>query len=448
MIANFPFASAATPAATSVDLGRGDDLNPPLVRWLSIGGISGFVLWALAAPPAVPLHGFLHQRGPTQVVCLVFAGMVVAFLVAKGRLLRAEQQRLQQLDLDVAGLVASGDLDAIGRRAEQSASLAGKRLLRVLSVWRSTQSSFQLERSVDGDAELYELAQERSYSLVKVLMWAIPILGFIGTVIGMSQAVGSFDAVLGNSDNVDGLKAGLTKVTSGLGTAFDTTYLALVISVLLSFPMIYMERQEEQLLNGVDGEVRGLVMALSPSGESAGGAGGGGGFGVGAGQLAKAPGPLDLQADELSELITGAFEQFLPDPSVLVAPAQRYADQLTEATLTKLEPLTQVVRDAVEGVAEARLSLQEQAHQIRSSMDGVAADLNQSVRDLQPLLRELQAASKLSAVLGEDLDQLKATVELRRAIEALNANLQELTLERQRRRGPGWWRRLRVALLR
>jgi biopolymer transport protein ExbB/TolQ len=449
VIANFPPLALTGPANSGADLGRGDDLNPPLSRWLSIGGISGFVLWALAAPPAVPLHAFLHQRGPTQVVCLVFAGMVVAFLVAKGRLLQAEQQRLQQLDLDVPGLVASGDLDAIGRRAEQSASLAGKRLLRVLAVWQSTQSSFQLERSVDGDAELYELAQERSYSLAKVLMWAIPILGFIGTVIGMSQAVGSFDAVLGNSDNVDGLKAGLTKVTSGLGTAFDTTYLALVISVLLSFPMIYMERQEEQLLNGVDGEVRALVMALSPSGESAGGAGGGGvGGGLSGARGVQAPGPLDLQGDELSELINGAFEQFLPDPSVLVAPAQRYADQLTEATLTKLEPLTQVVRDAVEGVAEARLSLQEQAHQIRSSMDGVAADLNQSVRDLDPLLRELQAASKLSTVLGEDLDQLKATVELRRAIEALNANLQELTQERQRRRGPGWWRRLHAALLR
>jgi len=67
--------------------------------------------------------------------------------------------------------------------------------------------------------------------------------------------------------------------------------------------------------------------------------------------------------------------------------------------------------------------------------------LNQSVRDLEPLLRELQAASKLSAVLGEDLDQLKATVELRRAIEALNANVLALQLERQRR-GPGWLRRL------
>jgi chromosome segregation ATPase len=114
--------------------------------------------------------------------------------------------------------------------------------------------------------------------------------------------------------------------------------------------------------------------------------------------------------------------------------------------VAKLEPLTQLVRDSVEGVAEARLSLQEQAHQIRSSMDGAAAQLNQSVRDLEPLLQELQSASKLSAVLGEDLDQLKATIELRRAIEALNANLQELQLERQRAPGPGWWQRLGALL--
>jgi biopolymer transport protein ExbB/TolQ len=445
VIANFPPLSAPALARPRADLGRGDDLSPRLNRWAPIGGASGFVLWALAAPGAAPLHAFLHQRGPTQVVCLVFAGMVVAFLVAKARLLRDQEQKLQALDLDVAGLVASGDLDAVGRRAEQSASLAGKRLLRVLDVWRSTESSFQLERSVDGDAELYELAQETSYSLVKVLMWAIPILGFIGTVIGMSQAVGSFDAVLGNSDNVDGLKAGLTKVTSGLGTAFDTTYLALVISVLLSFPMIYMERQEEQLLNGVDGEVRALVMALSPIGESAGGSGAAA-AGMGGGGTVPAAGPLNLQSAELGELINGAFEQFLPDPSVLVAPAQRYADQLTEATVAKLEPLTQLVRDSVEGVAEARLSLQEQAHQIRSSMDGAAAQLNQSVRDLEPLLQELQSASKLSAVLGEDLDQLKATIELRRAIEDLNANLSQLQQERQRARGPSWWQRLGALL--
>ena len=86
--------------------------------------------------------------------------------------------------------------------------------------------AFQLERSADNDADLFELAVQQSYSLPKVLLWAIPLLGFIGTVLGMSNAVGSFDEVLGNADNVEGLKNGLTQVTSGLGTAFDTTYLA------------------------------------------------------------------------------------------------------------------------------------------------------------------------------------------------------------------------------
>jgi biopolymer transport protein ExbB/TolQ len=438
VIANFPFVSDPTPVAASVDLGRGDDLNPPLLRWASFGASAGFVLWALASPPIAPFHAFLHQRGPTQVVCLVFAGMVVAFLVAKARLLRREERKLQAMDRDFKALLATDDLDALARRAEQSGSLLGKRLLRLLSVWSNTSSSFQLERSVDSDAELYELAQESSYSLVKVLMWAIPILGFIGTVIGMSQAVGSFDAVLGNADNVDGLKAGLTKVTSGLGTAFDTTYLALVISVLLALPMNYLERLEAQLLNTIDGDVRSVVMGLSPSGESAGGSG----AAVAHAQDAGLSGPLGLKSSDLEELINEAFEQFLPDPSVLVAPAQLYAEQLTSATLEKLNPLTTLVRDAVEGVAEARLSLQEQSHQIRTSMDGVATELNRSLQELEPVLRQLQAAASIGVAQSEDFNQLQATVELRRSIEALNRNLEHL--QRQQRQTVWWapWRRL------
>ena len=139
----------------------------------------------------------------------------------------------------------------------------GKRILRLLNVWTETGSSFQLERSADNDADLFELAVQQSYSLPKVLLWAIPLLGFIGTVLGMSTAVGSFDEVLGNADNVEGLKNGLTQVTSGLGTAFDTTYLALVVSVIFTFPLNACERLEDRLLSQIDGEVREAVMALS-----------------------------------------------------------------------------------------------------------------------------------------------------------------------------------------
>ncbi len=400
------------------------------------GGIGGFLLWAIATPEGMPFHEFLHQRGPTQVFVLVMGGMLFAFIINKWRILQREKKAYLAFDLSIAQAIRSGDLTALTTQAERSASLVGKRLLRMLDVWRSTGSSFQLERSADSDVELYELSSQSSFSLPKVLLWAIPLLGFIGTVIGMSSAVGSFDAVLSNADNVDGLKNGLTKVTSGLGTAFDTTYLALVVSVIFTFPLNACERLEDRLLSQIDGEVREAVMALSPSGD---------------GVIPDAPDPLGvrsknkaeaieqltgLASDDLGALISDAFEKHLPDPSVLVGPAQIYAEQLTQATLEKLTPLTSLVRDSVEGIAEARLSLQDQADVIRGSMDGLSQQLNQSLRALEPVLNRLERLSTGSYTEAETKDQLQALIELRRSIETLNASVARLAPNRRR-----WWGR-------
>ncbi|MBM5792179.1 MAG: hypothetical protein FJ053_10505 [Cyanobacteria bacterium M_surface_10_m1_298] len=440
MIANFPPLSANTPAAPpAVSLGLGNDLDPRLSRWALYGGVGGFLLWAALGPEGMPLHAFMHQRGPTQVFCMVMGGMLLAFLISKWRLLQREKKAFLAFDLAIPQLIRNGDLDALATQAERSASLVGKRLLRLLDVWRSTGSSFQLERAADGDVELYELSSQSSYSLPKVLMWAIPLLGFIGTVIGMSQAVGSFDAVLSNADNVDGLKNGLTKVTSGLGTAFDTTYLALVISVVFAFPLNACERLEDRLLSQIDGDVREAVMALSPTGDPEIPDAPSGAFGAPspsrsapAARTENLEALTGLAAEDLGGLISDAFEKHLPDPSVLVEPAQQYAQQLTQATLEKLEPLTSLVRDSVEGVAEARLSLQDQADVIRSSMDGLSGELNQSLQALAPVLDRLERLSTGAHTQAEQVDQLQALQELRLSIESLNANVQRLAGGRRR----------------
>lgn len=432
MVANFPPSTqgnriaAATP---TVSLGLGNDLDPKLLRWLLPGGIGGFMIWAIATPKGAPFHEFLHQRGPTQVFVLMMGGMLLAYIVNKWQVLHREKKAYLAFDLSISQAIRSGDLDALTNQAERSASLVGKRLLRLLDVWRNTGSSFQLERSADSDVELYELSAQSSYSLPKVLLWAIPLLGFIGTVIGMSSAVGSFDAVLSNADNVDGLKNGLTKVTSGLGTAFDTTYLALVVSVIFTFPLNACERLEDRLLSQIDGEVREAVMAFSPTGD---------------GEISDVTDAQPhLQADvieqltglaseDLGALISDAFEKHLPDPSVLVEPAQAYANQLTEATLEKLSPLTNLVRDSVEGVAEARLSLQDQADVIRASMDGLSKELNQSLHALEPVLARLEQLSTSSYTEKERIDQVQALVELRRSIETLNSSVARLEPARRR----------------
>ena len=182
----------------------------------------------------------------------------------------------------------------------------------------------------------------------------------------MSQAVGSFDVVLSNADNVDGLKDGLVQVTGGLGTAFDTTFLALVSSVVLAFPLSVCEK-EDQLLSQIDGVVRDTIMTLSPTGEDAGRTG----------KASLSEGSTDAFDGNLSEAISDAFEKHLPDPSVLVEPARAYADAITEASVDKLSPLTQLVRDSVEGVSEARLSLQEQSIMIQRCVDILKEELTE-----------------------------------------------------------------------
>jgi len=120
-------------------------------------------------------------------------------------------------------------------------------------------SYFGLQRDYDKTAqmltsqsEIDATTVESSYTLLKVFIWAVPILGFIGTVIGISAAVANFAGALAAAKDMSLLKDSLGSVTSGLGVAFDTTLLGLVISLLLMFPASIMQKQEEDMLNAVD----------------------------------------------------------------------------------------------------------------------------------------------------------------------------------------------------
>ena len=200
--------------------------------------------------------------------------------------------------------------------------------------------------------------------------------------------------------------------------------MALVISVILAFPLSVLEKQEDRLLNQIDGVVREAVMALSP---------------IGNGEIGSeeeftsnqkngvdtnsSKASLLLDGEDLGALISDAFEKHLPDPSVLVEPAELYAEKLIESTLEKLTPLTKIVRDSVEGVAEARLSLQDQSEVIRSSMNGLSQDLEKSMKDLQPILEKLEKHTTSVRSDSEQFDQLKLMIDLNRSLDCLNKNL-------------------------
>jgi biopolymer transport protein ExbB/TolQ len=107
---------------------------------------------------------------------------------------------------------------------------------------------------------LAELAAERlheSYGLVRTITWAVPIIGFLGTVIGITIAIANVTP--------EQLETSLHEVTGGLAVAFDTTALALTLSLLLVFSAFLVERAEQQILGKVEDAGIQQISRLFPS---------------------------------------------------------------------------------------------------------------------------------------------------------------------------------------
>lgn len=78
-------------------------------------------------------------------------------------------------------------------------------------------------------------------TILRYITWAIPSIGFIGTVRGIGHAMSQAElAVEGN----------IGPMTSSLGVAFNSTFVALLISVVVMFAVsILQRRQDEQLVS-------------------------------------------------------------------------------------------------------------------------------------------------------------------------------------------------------
>ena len=89
---------------------------------------------------------------------------------------------------------------------------------------------------------LFETEAERlesELSMIRYIAWAIPSIGFIGTVRGIGAALGqAHRAVEGD----------ISGVTESLGVAFNSTFIALVISIVLMFLVHQLQVNQERLV--------------------------------------------------------------------------------------------------------------------------------------------------------------------------------------------------------
>ena len=132
-----------------------------------------------------------------------------------------------------------------------------RRLREALEYIHHRQSAEGLDDQLKRLADLDGDRAHSDYGLLRLIIWAIPILGFLGTVIGITMALTSL--------NPQALETSMVEVTKGLGVKFDTTALALSMSIVLMFIFFFVERTENRLLDRVTRRVEAELIGRFPA---------------------------------------------------------------------------------------------------------------------------------------------------------------------------------------
>tara|TARA_B100001094_G_C18077117_1_gene743204 strand:+ start:195 stop:1001 length:807 start_codon:yes stop_codon:yes gene_type:complete len=122
---------------------------------------------------------------------------------------------------------------------KQKAMVLPRALLNALRRFSATKNIQDVSVSTHTIFESESEKLESELSMIRYISWAIPSIGFIGTVRGIGDALGQADiAVQGD----------ITGVTQSLGVAFNSTFIALLISIFLMFLVYQLQLMQERLV--------------------------------------------------------------------------------------------------------------------------------------------------------------------------------------------------------
>lgn len=122
---------------------------------------------------------------------------------------------------------------------EQQRMLLPRALLNALRRFNSTRNIQDVASSTNTICESEAERLESELSMIRYISWAIPSIGFIGTVRGIGEALAQADKA------VQGDIAG---VTQSLGVAFNSTFIALLISIFLMFLVYQLQLLQERFV--------------------------------------------------------------------------------------------------------------------------------------------------------------------------------------------------------
>ncbi|MSR29757.1 MAG: MotA/TolQ/ExbB proton channel family protein [Phycisphaerales bacterium] len=230
--------------------------------WFAIAVVLTVLTWLLLIPfKGSYLENVIASGWQTNWFCILFTWWCLLILMAKYQKIRVQRRALRVVGIFpkrgdfVLSPGTSGEvLTQIRQRvARPREFLLFNRVTMALSNLGNIGEVRDVGAVLDSQADSDSSTVDSSYTAIRSLIWTIPVLGFIGTVLGLGIAIGNFTNVIteGGGAASSSIRDKLAPVVGGLATAFNTTLVALVAAVAVQLITTFIYKMEEDLLDDI-----------------------------------------------------------------------------------------------------------------------------------------------------------------------------------------------------
>ena len=192
-----------------------------------------------------------------QETCLILALWALTIIFIKWKRIKEQTEILSSsiFNLDSEQNINQEDVPALQEKLDtREEGLLTNALNAGLHRFQVSGNIEEASSSAQDVCEQESERMESELSMIRYIIWAIPSIGFIGTVRGIGEALSQAHIA------VEGDIAGMT---ASLGVAFNSTYVALVVSIFLMFFLHQLQLMQDRLtLNSYDYCNKNFVVKL------------------------------------------------------------------------------------------------------------------------------------------------------------------------------------------
>ena len=196
---------------------------------------------------AIPRNLFVILKDLEQEICIILMFWGVYLIANKMIAISKDRYLFDETLIDFSDKSSNNKIATAKAAREELVALPAdvvkaslvQTLLVGLDRFLITKDVHYTAEAIDAKMDALVLSIEAENSMIRYLIWAIPSIGFIGTVRGIGQALSQADQALAGD---------IAGMTNSLGVAFNSTLVALVISIFLMLLLHQLQRLQDSLI--------------------------------------------------------------------------------------------------------------------------------------------------------------------------------------------------------